>query len=837
MKAGQAIVEKLRRLGEMSLLEMRFRLAHKLRLVREQWSLGHNGSARQAPAWWQLWDPDQVSNPSLRSALLNAYGAGAECLLPDYFELRTTPRFFFGSADRAKLAAAHRQSFPGRADELRAEADALCAHRLRILAYPEVTCGIGIPWRRDLVHDKESPLAHWSRLRYLDFSSVGDSKIVWEPNRHQHFFTLGQTYLLTGEERYAEECLAQWEDWLRENPYLRGINWASSLEVAFRAWSWLWTLFFLAGSRALTGARLGEMTRALAQHAEYIATNLSVYSSPNTHLLGEGFGLFVIGLMLPELRGAKTWEESGRAILVEQMQKQVREDGSHIEQSSYYHRYATDFFLCAALLAERNGRPFPAGYCERLARMVEFLLHTAWPSGRQPMTGDADGGRVLALARHDPNDHRATLSTAAVYFRRADLRRQAGSFHEETLWLLSPAAIGQFDELESAAPPEISRVYPGAGLASLRSGWDASARMLLFDCGPQGMGTCAHGHADALGFVCGADGVEWLVDPGTYVYTASHEGRDFFRSTRAHNTVTVDGEDQAEPVAVFKWRKIPQIYLERQLLLPHFELAAGRHNGYARLPEPVEHRRSVAFIKPDYWIITDELTGRGAHRFEFFFHFAPSIDLKPWNGAWLACKDGRQLVLVPPEGGLEIRLATGETSPLQGWYSEDYGHRQPAPVLIGTAQSKTPARFHWVLRPGVGPVPCVREWRGPGVGLTIESDAWTDCLAASGSASQDPSGELATDAELAFARWTKTGGVVRLVLVNGSRAASRGLLLQADRPVSEFDMLGQAGVLEIHAQPVCRMRVFAPGIAEVRLNGRPAAWRRSGYEIELFGED
>src|SRR6202007_1994967 len=99
---------------------------------------------------------------------------------------------------------------------------------------------------------KRARLEHWSRLNYLDPEMIGDKKIVWELNRHQYFATLGQAYWLTNDERYAETFVAHLASWMEQNPPKLGINWASSLEVAFRSISWLWALYFFKDSSVLT---------------------------------------------------------------------------------------------------------------------------------------------------------------------------------------------------------------------------------------------------------------------------------------------------------------------------------------------------------------------------------------------------------------------------------------------------------------------------------------------------------------------------------------------------------------------------------------------------------
>src|SRR5205085_4155492 len=131
----------------------------------------------------------------------------------------------------------------------------------------------------------------------------------------------------------------QWQHWVKENPFLRGINWASALEVAMRALSWVW-LYHLAG-REMPDHLHQQFLTGLYRHGRFLELNLSVYFSPNTHLLGEAVALHALGVLF----GQEAWRATGGRIVEEELRRQVRDDGSHFEQSAYYHVYALDFFL------------------------------------------------------------------------------------------------------------------------------------------------------------------------------------------------------------------------------------------------------------------------------------------------------------------------------------------------------------------------------------------------------------------------------------------------------------------------------------------------------------
>ena len=276
-----------------------------------------------------------------------------------------------------------------------AAAETIRQHRFDLLGYKNLDFGTPIDWHLDPVHLKRAPRKAWYQIPFLDFAQIGDHKISWELNRHQHLVTLAQA-------GFREEILAQWTQWQTENPYPIGINWASALEVAFRALSWL-------SVRHLIGDFHPDLVPALHLHGWYIEHFLSTYFSPNTHLLGEGVALFAIGTMCPQIAEARRWQKRGWQIVLQQAETQVRPDGFHFEQSVYYHVYARDFFEFARDLAARNGITVPPRFDQTIEKMNEALAILS-QAGRLPNFGDDDGGRVIVA----PSRVRAPAPTRPV---------------------------------------------------------------------------------------------------------------------------------------------------------------------------------------------------------------------------------------------------------------------------------------------------------------------------------------------------------------------------------------------------------------------------------------
>jgi len=395
------------------------------------------------------------------------------------------PSFFFEASELPVLCDRLRQQLPAQAAQIITQADQICRHRFDLLGYEQLEYGPEIDWQADLVHHQRAPRKPWHRIRFLDFEQVGDPKIIWELNRHQHLVTLAKAYALTARKNYALECVRQWRHWQEHNPYPLGINWASSLEVAFRSLSWLWMREFLAGCDCLPQAFASDLVQALGLHGRHIARYLSTYFSPNTHLLGEAAGLFFIGALCPEIASAETWRETGWQLILRESERQVASDGFHFEHSTYYHVYALDFLLHSRILAHRNRIPIPDRLDQTLKSMLDALCALC-RNGPPPRFGDDDGGRVFDPRRNRAEHLADPLATGAALFNRADYRAVAGGLREETLWLLAEEGVTRFDALPSTTAPPVSESFPETGLY-LMAGPDPP-HQLTVDAGAQGAG-------------------------------------------------------------------------------------------------------------------------------------------------------------------------------------------------------------------------------------------------------------------------------------------------------------------------------------------------------------
>lgn len=613
--------------------------------------------------------------------------------------------FMPGLRDRESAVNVLKTRFPEDCRQIVSTADRAMAGRFDLLGYHDLDFGYPIDWRLDPRTGDRAPLIHWSRIDSVAPIGRGDLKVYWEISRTAHFVSLGQAYWLTGDERYAEEFVRQAISWIDANPAGMGVGWAASLDVSFRAISWLWALAMCATSPKLTPEATLRILKSLVEHGEHIEKYLSHYFSPNTHLTGEALGLFYLGLGLPELRAADGWRATGLRILLEQLPIHVQDDGVYFEQSSYYHRYTADFYTHLLLLIEANGIGLAPGEDKllrgRLRALYDHLLWIGRPDGTWPFFGDDDGGRLISLAPQAPNDFSDTMAAGVAIFGGAELKSAARRATSNLVWLMGSEGLAAYDRVEAASPTALSRSFDAGGYVVMRDGWESDSSYLLFDCGRHGSEPgFGHAHSDALSIELALRGTTWLVDPGTFVYGAEPQMRDYFRSTAAHNTVSVDGESQSVPAGPFSWSAIASCRMEAVSDDGGRCICTGSHDGFGRFEDPVIHRRSVLMLrKKEAVFLSDRFEAAGRHTYTLRFHFAEGCVVCP-GADLIEARNGRG-------EALELRFfVNGDALTLpvtrveEGWVSTCYGRRAATPVAVFEVLGEGPIEITTLILPG-----------------------------------------------------------------------------------------------------------------------------------------
>jgi hypothetical protein len=392
--------------------------------------------------------------------------------------------------------------------------------------------------------------------------------------------------------------------------------------------------------------------------------------------------------------GAARWKESGWQIVLHEAGRQVRPDGVYFEQSLHYHVYALDFFLYARLLAARNGMEIPPAYdavLERMLNVVAGLAQAGPPEG----FGDDDGGRLWNPRRNRTEQMTDPLALGALMY---SITFPAARLTEEAIWLFGNQAV---EELLKPPAKLMARsiAFPDGGLYVLADS-QPYAQTMVVDAGPQGVGRSGHGHADALSLRLTMEGRRWLVDSGSGVYIGKNPvDRNRFRGTGAHNTMRVDGVDQAVADEPFSWTHIPTPQAEHWNVGKSFTYFVGSHNGYARLADPVVHRRHVLKIAGGLWLVRDVAVGKAQHELEIRWHFASDLDVRCGDAGTVEISKGgvrsgesMLVLMMPEETAWHTEVGTTLVSP-------SYGAFQPAPLVRCHARVSLPAETATVFIP------------------------------------------------------------------------------------------------------------------------------------------
>lgn len=561
-----------------------------------------------------------------------------------------------------------------------AEADEILRHRIRLLGGRRVDVGTPIRWNHEHNKNASTPTGYAGDIDYRDYDETGDCKWVWELNRHHQLVVLGRGYLLTGHEAYAREVVDQLLSWIDACPFGTGMNWRSPLEHSIRLINWAYALELIGPADVVDEAARRRIESSIYQHIWDVSRKYSRYSSANNHLIGEAAGVFVAACRFPHLPNATAWRSEAQRILIEEIANQVDSDGVHRELATGYHLFVLQFFAIAYAAGMRSGDVFPADYAARLRSMCDFVTALS-AAGPMPLFGDCDDGYVLDLGS-ERGDAQAWAFAASRLVGDSPESDAAPAASEVAFWL---AGVDADDVNPSEPRPLASRRFDEAGVCLLQCGTvdRNDAISVAVDAGPLGFKSiAAHGHADALSITLRAFGVEFLIDPGTYDYFTYPEWRDYFRSTRAHNTIEIDSLDQSEMLGKFLWgRRANTRCIEWRSGAAGAKLVA-EHDGYTRLSDPVTHRRTVALDEAGRKVhIDDELSATKSHNGAMYFHFAPACRVEQTSaGTIRAVRPEGAIELTLPEG-VRLSLSRGETSPILGWCSRAYHVREPITTL------------------------------------------------------------------------------------------------------------------------------------------------------------
>jgi hypothetical protein len=471
------------------------------------------------------------------------------------------------------------------------------------------------------------------KWRHTFFSDVKpenefiDIRSVWEPARLQHITEVigfcienpaGEPTI--GAREFCRDSIIQW---LKNNPFLFGPHYISVMECGLRI-----PVFFFALKTCVDRSSKdhGLLLKSIALHGWLISKRLSLYSSLGNHTIAEAVGLIFAGAIYRDTHHGRLWLETGCHLLEQESRHQIVDDGGPAEQSLSYHRFVLDLYWMAIDFLEKNMLHDCTDMKARVALGEEFLRTFSADGESFPAIGDSDSGRALAPRLSPKRDAKQAVGEGLTRF-------------------------------------------PASGYAVIKTRGGVT---LTFDHGPLGMPPLYnHGHADALSITLAKNGLEFLIDPGTFRYNGPHFYRRYFKGTRAHNTATIDGKDQAVQESSFIWSKPFNIDLVIYEENDDSILVSAQHNGYADSASPVWHRRSIYYLEGCF-IIIDTFPGKGIHEVELNYHLHPEVVATNNHGWWQLARGESEIFIALP-GNEDFTVTKGADNPALGYYSPSYG--------------------------------------------------------------------------------------------------------------------------------------------------------------------
>ena len=397
-------------------------------------------------------------------------------------------------------------------------------------------------------------------------------------------------------------------------------------------------------------------------HAEYLMTK---YRTRSNWGLMEAEGMAFIAMTFPEFKASEKWRKEAFRRLNNEINIQVYPDGHQRELAIGYHLGCIGWFLRTYELAKLNhlGDAFPDTYLQRIEKMCEVPMKICLPDGTNVPFGDAWAGK--------PGQHAERFLEWSKLFDRDDF--------------LYMATEGK----EGSEPGATAYALKESGLYSMRSGWDKQAICLVLKCGPDGGGHC---QPDNGTFDLYAGGRNLMPDGGSYIYFGNPEGRAWFRQTKVHQTLTLNGENSGYAPRLLRWK--PGVELDMLVV---------ENAGY----EQLTHRRAVFFVDKRYFVIVDEALGDAAGDIGLHFQLAPTgADFDQQNlSVSTAYQDGwNVLVRTEKQEGLKLLEEEGQVS-------FEYTKKEPRPAF-GYHMEKEPGvaglRFVTLVAPYENEKPAIK---------------------------------------------------------------------------------------------------------------------------------
>lgn len=511
---------------------------------------------------------------------------------------------------------------------------------------------------------------------------------LWAYNLHYFNYALGlaQQFVINQRDEAYPIFRSLVNSWIDSCPPPMAIAW-DPYPTSLRAANWIKAYTFFETALDNDKEFAERLRNSLYAQLKFLADHLEYHVMGN-HLIENGRTLLIGGLFFQDAE-AKKWCKKGWQIIYKELGKQFLADGANYERSPMYHQIMLALYAEAVALLD---------------------AHQAQDQNQAPVVDPTE----LAHMRARVVDMRKWL-TAVLH------PDQQIALYNDSAFEIAPPPLVQLDAGSNSDSNSQAQhrdgldPWPESGFFAFRN--TQAQDLLLCDFGPFGASDQpGHAHCDALSYELSLCGERVIVDSGVGGYYGEAGWRDYYRSTRAHNTVVVDGEEQSEIWSRFRVARrgdAQDVYWQGDD--PHLSYVVGSHNGYQRLAGNVEHRRWICWVDRRFWLICDRLTGEGTHVAESLVHFHPEVTIQQspkWINGYATTAAGRvqrgnTTLQVLPWGLDSTSTHRGETEPLQGWYAPEFGRAIENTVWGFQRAGRLPFWFGYILWPGEAEVSAI----------------------------------------------------------------------------------------------------------------------------------
>uniref|UniRef100_UPI0005593524 alginate lyase family protein n=1 Tax=Exiguobacterium alkaliphilum TaxID=1428684 RepID=UPI0005593524 len=495
-------------------------------------------------------------------------------------------------------------------------------------------------WKKDLSSGKVYPDKFYKRIKVVDLKDNSDVKYVWEQSRLQHIPTLGRAYFFKKDPVYLKYFIDELMDWIEQNPYKKGVNWTSAMEVAIRSLNIITGLIYFNNYNCLPNKEKKIIEKSLYEHGEFIYGNLENSNGiTGNHYMSNIMGLIWISLYFDrEDSKVSKWISLGISEFKKEIKTQYFDDGSNYEGAPAYHKLTSEMVFLTMIMLKENNMNLDDSYWHDMKMNINYLISMTKDDGLLPLFGDNDSGRILIFSDYFSMDKHLTSKIITPYYYELGLR-------------ISPCRKYFYKDEENNESriyfsDSINNFFEKGGYYNLK----CNDFCIYIRCGQLSFGGLGvHSHNDQLSFELTYRGKNFFVDAGTYHYTKNVQMRSKDKTTSVHNTLFLKEDDK-----VIEQNNFNEIYLfelkeKTNSLCKYYDERTfeGEHYGYKDIGRihsrkfEVNNEKKMLKIYDELKRVETKISNIKYHpNLNFLLH--PNVEVEIVNNYSLNLKNGNE---------------------------------------------------------------------------------------------------------------------------------------------------------------------------------------------------